>query len=693
MTSRPRYSFVATSRNDDHGGDILRRTQSWVTRLAEQCERHEVPCELVLVDWNPPKSRAPLSDVLAWPRGSEWFSARVLVVPPKLHRELRYSGRLPMFQMIAKNVGIRRALGEFIIATNVDIIFSDEMFCWLKTDEAKEGRLYRSDRWDIPNEIQLERDIDGLLRRAREEAIRRNLRDGTYVRRDGCFVNTTQTQFDFSFYNPLKHKIDDLQYLIEGGSPDLAEIALKLREILTTMPQLRDNFFIPLLHTNGCGDFTMLSRFDWFALRGYPEWNIFSWAIDSILIFQAHFNGIKIEELPAHVTHYHIEHDYGSGWTPEGSSNLWARLDQRGITYISYDDFTEITKELQGNASEGRFTLYNELSWGFFDRAIDCCPFVGPDTLPRPPLRSNAGPIEETVDLTVIANLPLERSFCRGDQDVRSQIRESEDGSREIVVETSSSQWSYSLTFDLSIANTLAPDYWIKTEVCVDSGTIFIGILNREGNDFLAQAECRGPSKKYQEVMIFVKNTLLVSEVIFRNGNSDGRSARFRVRSITILHETGAATGDERVAVSTLVAAVLADIRPGSPESMVRLLRNRSPAADGVEADGQAMIILPPAGGPAGAILDLGAPSQRVDKVFTRLHVIEGEVVIGVQTRTTGETVVECRETPGDPLKQVDLEADAAAHIGRLVINNASQSHPAKLLLHHVAYRTVAPEA
>src|SRR5438445_10597486 len=58
----PEFSFVATSRNDDHGGDVLRRTQSFIDRLAEQCERHQVPCELVLVDWNPPRSRSPLAD-------------------------------------------------------------------------------------------------------------------------------------------------------------------------------------------------------------------------------------------------------------------------------------------------------------------------------------------------------------------------------------------------------------------------------------------------------------------------------------------------------------------------------------------------------------------------------------------------------------------------------------------------------
>src|SRR5690348_76020 len=116
----PKISFVATSRNDDHGGDVLRRTQSFINRLAEQCERHQLAAELVMVEWNPPESRAALADVLGWPRGTEWFSARVLTVPRRLHLSHRHGSRLSLFQMIAKNVGIRRAAGDHIIATNID---------------------------------------------------------------------------------------------------------------------------------------------------------------------------------------------------------------------------------------------------------------------------------------------------------------------------------------------------------------------------------------------------------------------------------------------------------------------------------------------------------------------------------------------------------------------------------------------
>src|SRR5690349_18657287 len=117
----PRFSFVATSRNDDHGGDVLRRTQSFINRLADQCERHKAAAELILVEWNPTVSRGSLEEVLAWPRGSEWFNARIVTVPAQLHLAHRHGTRLALFQMIGKNVGIRRARGEHIIATNIDI--------------------------------------------------------------------------------------------------------------------------------------------------------------------------------------------------------------------------------------------------------------------------------------------------------------------------------------------------------------------------------------------------------------------------------------------------------------------------------------------------------------------------------------------------------------------------------------------
>ena len=51
--------------------------------------------------------------------------------------------------MIAKNVGIKRSKSEFILVTNIDIIFSDEFFEFLSKKKIKEDVIYRCDRYDI----------------------------------------------------------------------------------------------------------------------------------------------------------------------------------------------------------------------------------------------------------------------------------------------------------------------------------------------------------------------------------------------------------------------------------------------------------------------------------------------------------------------------------------------------------------
>src|SRR5437870_3627597 len=63
---------------------------------------------------------------------------------------------------------------------------------------------------------------------------------------------------------------------------------------------------LPALHTNGCGDFTLMSRGAWLELRGYPELHMFSMFIDSLLVYTAHWHGLKEEFLPHPI--YHIEH-------------------------------------------------------------------------------------------------------------------------------------------------------------------------------------------------------------------------------------------------------------------------------------------------------------------------------------------------------------------------------------------------
>jgi hypothetical protein len=180
QSDEPLLSVVVTSRNDNHGESMLRRMQTFINALIAQAKRHQVRCELVIVEWNPPPENPKLAEVLHWPDDGGYCPVRIIEVPPEIHYRLPYSRRLPLFQMIAKNVGIRRARGEYVLATNIDIIFSDGFFRFLKSDQLKPGRMYRTDRWDVDSDVPPDASIDEQLAYCQTHLLRVNRRDGTY---------------------------------------------------------------------------------------------------------------------------------------------------------------------------------------------------------------------------------------------------------------------------------------------------------------------------------------------------------------------------------------------------------------------------------------------------------------------------------------------------------------------------------
>jgi hypothetical protein len=187
LSSTPYLSVVATARNDDHGGNPLYRTQLFINGLVEQSDRFKVRTELVLVEWNPSTDRPRLTEALEWPRGKGHCTIRVIEVPHELHSQLEYSDRLPLFQMIGKNVGIRRARGEFVLATNIDILLSNELMRYIAARRLRRGHVYTTDRYDVPAELDPEWSIDRQLDFARHHAIRIHRREGTLDLRDGIF--------------------------------------------------------------------------------------------------------------------------------------------------------------------------------------------------------------------------------------------------------------------------------------------------------------------------------------------------------------------------------------------------------------------------------------------------------------------------------------------------------------------------
>ena len=115
---QPYLSIVVTTRNDNHGGDLLLRTQTFVNGLIHQCNKFDFFVELIVVEWNPPMGKPLLNEVLPQPMPTDKLCLRYIVVPNEIHRQYISNNSIPLFQMIAKNVGIRRAKGEYILCTN-----------------------------------------------------------------------------------------------------------------------------------------------------------------------------------------------------------------------------------------------------------------------------------------------------------------------------------------------------------------------------------------------------------------------------------------------------------------------------------------------------------------------------------------------------------------------------------------------
>ncbi|MDE3164533.1 MAG: hypothetical protein KGN36_01915, partial [Acidobacteriota bacterium] len=115
------------------------------------------------------------------------------------------------------------------------------------------------------------------------------------------------------------------------------------------------------LHTNGCGDFTLLAREHWFDLRGYPEFDLFSMNIDSVFCAAAHHGGAREVILEEPMRIYHIEHATGSGWTPEGQTRLFQRLAASGIPWLDNQDVLRWAAQM--NRLNSPF-IFNHEDWG-----------------------------------------------------------------------------------------------------------------------------------------------------------------------------------------------------------------------------------------------------------------------------------------------------------------------------------------
>ncbi len=343
----PSLSVVVASRNDSHGGNMLGRMQLFVRGLLEQTRRFHLPAELIFVEWNPPPDRPLLREVLPKPSDSDCLTLRYITVPGAIHGRYHRAEAIPLFQMIAKNVGIRRARAPFVLCTNIDLLFSDALIEALADTPLRADTFYRANRCDVPDAIDPAWTISEQLAWCERHVIRR-------LGLDRRYWNVNPDLFGLrSRSRATKWVFDKLAF---GMVPFWS----------------RQRRLYYRLDTFACGDFTLMSRDAWNAIQGYLELDLYSLHVDSLGVIAATALGYRQHVFPPEACTYHIDHP--SGWEALTPLDKVKFLEQRPA--IDYS----LVHEVGLYALERREPLgLNPANWGFADLDLEECMFP-----PRP---------------------------------------------------------------------------------------------------------------------------------------------------------------------------------------------------------------------------------------------------------------------------------------------------------------------
>jgi len=328
LSRKPYLSIVVTTRNDNHGGDLIERTTAFTNGIYHQLLKTNAEVELIFVEWNPPANKPLLKDVLPpLPKELKNLTVKYIVVPESLHRIYSFSDRMPLFQMTAKNVGIKRASGEFILCTNIDLLFSDELFQFIAEKKFQQGKYYRANRCDVPKDVMKIADFNEQIAYCKKNMIKR-------------LGKTRGHEFLFGLPRFL--------YSFRISMKILNMLVKRLIEI----PKLKNKYYTWSLDTAACGDFTLMSKSDWEKIEGYPEMDLYSIHIDSMALIAATALKIEQEILPPAMCSYHIFHD--DGWESFASNPvaLVKFMEKRpGLDWYTVNE-------------TGKWLLQNNRGWG-----------------------------------------------------------------------------------------------------------------------------------------------------------------------------------------------------------------------------------------------------------------------------------------------------------------------------------------
>ncbi|MFT5070421.1 MAG: hypothetical protein ACI8V8_000381 [Chitinophagales bacterium] len=282
----PYLSIVVAVRNDNYGGDFNKRLYAALKWNTQLLETYKISSEFVLVNWNPISTNPPLLTEFEFPKNRDFVRYKIIDVPPEFHQKYeneKVRKSFPMYEFIAKNVGIKRSKGDFILCTNADILFSEEIIKEIANQSLKKGTLYRSVRIDydspnkfIQNEREIKQEVSGFF--LRTGVIKSSIRLGFPIKKHWCRFKDFIRTIVFANWSRL----------------------------LSNLDYRKERAFIYKFPFNASGDFALMDQFTFTTKARYPEDTLISTHADSLHLLQCLNAQLEVEEFKGIV--YHQEH-------------------------------------------------------------------------------------------------------------------------------------------------------------------------------------------------------------------------------------------------------------------------------------------------------------------------------------------------------------------------------------------------
>lgn len=290
--SSPYISIVIATRNDNYGENMQQRLSMFVKSLDRYQLKYPSLFELIVVEWNPPTNTPSLAEII--PQCSN-LPVRVITVPANVHNQ--FGTKHPLIEFRAKNVGIRRSRGEYVLITNPDILFSEDMIEQFSLRILTPNVLYRTDRFDFKSY-----DID---------------------------MNDVDSYVPYAIKNTFHgHLSDDNLYSINHGTN------------LSDFPKSDYS----RLHTNASGDFILSHRSSFDLINGLYEDDDFSHHADSISVIRFFYSQIPQCILSAPMCIFHQDHARGQRemWDPIKAHQIGKTIGRNdwGLTNYNFAEWS-----------------------------------------------------------------------------------------------------------------------------------------------------------------------------------------------------------------------------------------------------------------------------------------------------------------------------------------------------------------